>query len=90
MATVNKETIDLKAIKYGSDGLIPVVVQEITSGEVLMQVYMNEEALEKSLSTGYAHYYSRSKKSVAKFGEAMKNTQKVVAAYLDNDQDSLL
>ena len=90
MATVNKETIDLKAIKYGSDGLIPVVVQEITSGEVLMQVYMNEEALEKSLSTGYAHYYSRSKKSVAKFGEAMKNTQKVVAAYLDNDKDSLL
>lgn len=90
MAAVKKETLDLANIKYGADGLIPVVVQEITSGEVLMQIYMNEEALEKTLSTGYAHYYSRSKKAVFKFGETMKNTQKVVAAFLDNDKDSLL
>jgi phosphoribosyl-ATP pyrophosphohydrolase/phosphoribosyl-AMP cyclohydrolase len=90
MAAVKKETLDLANIKYGADGLIPVVVQEITSGEVLRQIHSNEEALEKTLSTGYAHYYSRSKKSVFKFGETMKNTQKVVAAFLDNDKDSLL
>ena len=82
--------VDVKEIKFGRDGLIPVVVQEITSGEVLMQIYMNAEAVEKTFATGWAHYYSRSKKAVFKFGEAMKNTQKVVAAFLDNDKDSLL
>ena len=89
--SVKKEIpVNLQDVKYDKDGLIPVVVQEITSGEVLMQVYMNQEALETTFSTGYAHYYSRSKKSVFKFGETMKNTQKVVAAFLDNDKDSLL
>lgn len=90
MATVKNNVVKLKEIKFDQDGLIPVVVQEITSGEVLMQIYMNAEAVEKTISTGYAHYYSRSKKSVFKFGDAMKNTQKVVAAFLDNDKDSLL
>ncbi len=90
MAVKKEITVDLQGIKYDKEGLLPVVVQEITSGEVLMQIYMNQEALEKTFSTGYAHYYSRSKKSVFKFGETMKNTQKVVAAFLDNDKDSLL
>ena len=90
MANVKKQKVDVKGVKYGQDGLIPVVVQEITSGEVLMQVYMNAEAVEKTFETGYAHYYSRSKKAVFKFGETMQNTQKVVAAFLDNDKDSML
>lgn len=85
-----KAVVDIKKFKFGKDGLIPVVVQDYESGEVLMLVYMNEEAVKKTFDTGYAHYYSRSKKSVTKFGEAMGNTQKVKAAFLDHDSDTLL
>ena len=83
-------TIDVKKIKFNKDGLVPVVVQDYESGEVLMLVYMNKEAVEKTVETGYAHYYSRSKKSVTKFGEQFGNTQKVKAAFIDHDSDSLL
>ena len=85
-----KNTLDLKKFKFNKDGLIPVVVQDYESGEVLMLVYMNEEALTKTFSTGYAHYYSRSRKAVTKFGEAVGNTQKVKVAFLDHDSDTLL
>ena len=83
-------TIDVKKIKFNKDGLVPVVVQDYESGEVLMLVYMNKDAVEKTVETGYAHYYSRSKKSVSKFGEQLGNTQKVRAAFIDHDSDSLL
>lgn len=83
-------TIDVKKIKFGKDGLVPVVVQDYESGEVLMLVYMNAEAVNKTVETGYAHYYSRSKKNVTKFGEVLGNTQKVKAAFIDHDSDSLL
>lgn len=83
-------TIDVKKIKFSKDGLVPVVVQDYESGEVLMLVYMNEEAVKKTVETGYAHYYSRSKKNVTKFGEQFGNTQKVRAAFIDHDSDSLL
>ena len=83
-------TIDVKKIKFVKDGLVPVVVQDYESGEVLMLVYMNAEAVNKTVETGYAHYYSRSKKNVTKFGEVLGNTQKVKAAFIDHDSDSLL
>ena len=83
-------TIDVKKIKFNKDGLVPVVVQDYESGEVLMLVYMNAEAVKKTVETGYAHYYSRSKKNVTKFGEVLGNTQKVKAAFIDHDSDSLL
>ena len=85
-----KNTLDLKKFKFDKDGLLPVVVQDYESGEVLMLVYMNEEAVTKTFTTGYAHYYSRSRKAVTKFGEAIGNTQKVKAAFLDHDSDTLL
>ncbi len=83
-------TISMEKFNFGKDGLIPVVVQDYESGEVLMLVYMNEEAVEKTFETGYAHYYSRSKKAVTKYGDTMGNTQKVRAAFLDHDNDTLL
>ncbi|MBQ7831742.1 MAG: bifunctional phosphoribosyl-AMP cyclohydrolase/phosphoribosyl-ATP diphosphatase HisIE, partial [Clostridia bacterium] len=83
-------TIDVKKIKFNKEGLVPVVVQDYESGEVLMLVYMNEEAVNKTVETGYAHYYSRSKKAVTKFGEVLGNTQKVKAAFIDHDSDTLL
>ena len=87
---VKKTTMDFSEFKFDKDGLIPVVAQDYESGEVLMLVYMNKEALEKTFTTGYAHYYSRSKKTVTKYGEVLGNTQKVVVMALDYDNDSLL
>ena len=75
---------------WDANGLIPVVVQDYESGEVLSLLYMNSEAVELTFSTGYAHYYSRSKKTVSKFGENVGNTQTVKVAFLDHDQDTLL
>lgn len=87
---VKKSTMDFSEFKFDKDGLIPVVAQDYESGEVLMLVYMNKEALTKTFESGYAHYYSRSKKAVTKYGEVLGNTQKVVVACLDHDCDSLL
>ena len=90
MAVKKEQAIDVKKIRFDKNGLIPVVVQDYESGEVLMLVYMNKEAVEKTFETGYAHYYSRSGKSVSKYGEKLGNTQKVMVAFLDHDADTLL
>lgn len=71
-------------------GLLPVIVQEIASGEVLMLAYMDEEALNLSLETGFAHYFSRTKNRIWKKGEQSGNVQKIEDAYLDCDNDTLL
>lgn len=81
---------DVEQCVFAENGLIPVIAQDYESGEVLMLAYMNEEAVIKTFETGYAHYYSRSKKELFKFGEEGGNTQKVVTAYLDADKDTLL
>ncbi len=88
--STKKEGINIAQFKFNKDGLIPVVVQDFESGEVLMLVYMNEEAVQKTFETGFAHYYSRSRKSVTKYGENVGNTQRVRAAFLDHDNDTLL
>ncbi len=90
MATKKESAIAFEKLKFGKDGLIPTVVQDYESGEVLMLVYMNQEALQKTFDTGYAHYYSRSKKAVTKYGDKQGNTQKLRAAFIDHDGDSLL
>ncbi len=90
MATKKESAIAFEKLTFGKDGLLPVVVQDYESGEVLMLVYMNQEALQKTFETGYAHYYSRSKKTVSKYGDKQGNTQKVRAAFVDHDNDSLL
>ncbi len=90
MATKTDVAVCMEKFKFGKDGLIPVVVQDYESGEVLMLVYMNEEAVQKTFETGYAHYYSRSKKNVSKYGDKLGNTQRVCAAFLDHDNDTLL
>jgi len=72
------------------NGLIPVVVQDAESKEVLMLAYANEEALAKTLSTGYAHYWSRSRKKLWMKGETSGNTQKIKQVMADCDYDTLL
>jgi phosphoribosyl-AMP cyclohydrolase len=71
-------------------GLIPVVVQDAESKEVLMLAYANEEAMEKTLSTGYAHYWSRSRKKLWMKGETSGHTQKIKKVIADCDYDTLL
>ena len=75
---------------FNDDGIIPAIAQDYESGEVLMFSYMNEEAITKTFETGYAHYYSLSKKETSKFGEENGNTQKVLTAFLSADKTSLL
>ncbi len=87
---VKNVNVDVKQVKFGKDGLVPVIAQDYESGEVLMLTYANEEALQKTLSTGFAHYYSRSKKKVYQFGDVHGNYQKLKAAFLDHDSDTLL
>jgi phosphoribosyl-AMP cyclohydrolase len=72
------------------DGLIPVIVQDIKSGQVLMMAYANEEAIQLTQETGYAHYYSRSRKKLWKKGEESGHFQKVGQILTDCDEDCLL
>lgn len=70
--------------------LIPVITQDSTTNEVLMLAYTNKEALELTLSSGYAHYFSRSKQRLWKKGEESGHTQKIVDILIDCDNDTLL
>ena len=71
-------------------GIVPVITQDSTTNEVLMLAYMNKEALELTLSTNYAHYFSRSKQRLWKKGESSGHTQKVVSISADCDFDTIL
>ncbi|WP_281951503.1 bifunctional phosphoribosyl-AMP cyclohydrolase/phosphoribosyl-ATP diphosphatase HisIE [Nitrosophilus kaiyonis] len=77
-------------INWEKNSLIPVIVQDIESNEVLMLAYMNKEAFEKTLYTGYAHYFSRSREKLWKKGETSGNIQEVKEILLDCDSDTLL
>jgi len=72
------------------NGLLPVVVQDADNKEVLMQAYVNEEALKLTKETGYAHYYSRSRKKIWQKGESSGNIQLIREIYLDCDGDCFL
>jgi phosphoribosyl-AMP cyclohydrolase len=72
------------------NGLIPVVVQDAETKELLMLAYANEEALRKTLSTGYAHYWSRSRNKLWMKGETSGHTQKIKNILVDCDYDTLL
>jgi phosphoribosyl-AMP cyclohydrolase len=72
------------------DGLLPVVVQDVGSKDLLMLAYANREALEKTLKTGFGHYWSRSRQQLWKKGETSGHTQKIVKVIADCDYDALL
>ena len=83
-----EESTDL-APKFGNDGLIPVVTTDYKSGEVLMQGYMNKEALAKTIKLGEAIYYSRSRKSLWHKGKKSGFKQIIKEIRIDDDQDSI-
>ena len=75
------------APKFDQDGLIPVVTTDFSSGEVLMQGYMNDEAFKKTISTGEAVYYSRSRKTLWHKGKTSGLVQNIKEIRIDDDQD---
>ena len=77
-------------IKFDDKGLIPVIAQEAVTKEVLMLAYADHEAVELTLSSGYAHYYSRSRKKIWKKGEESGHLQKVHEILVDCDEDALV
>jgi len=76
--------------KFDKDGLITAVAQDAETGDVLMVAYMNAEALELTLRTGQAVYFSRSRKKLWRKGEESGHTQKVQQVLVDCDQDCLI
>ena len=77
------------APKFDQDGLIPVVTTDFSSGEVLMQGYMNEEALKKTISLGEAVYYSRSRQTLWHKGKTSGFIQTIKEIRIDDDQDCI-
>lgn len=73
-----------------SGGLLPAIAQDSASGEVLMLAWMNEEAWQQTLATGFAHYWSRSRKKLWRKGETSGHLQKVRSIALDCDNDCIL
>jgi phosphoribosyl-AMP cyclohydrolase len=80
----------LDMIKFGQQGLVPVIVQDHINQQVLMLAYMNREAVEKTIATGQAHFFSRSRGRLWKKGESSGHIQEVKEIYFDCDQDTLL
>lgn len=78
------------SLKYGSNGLIPVVVQDARTKTVLIQAYMNKESVRKTIETKSSWFYSRSRDELWEKGATSGNTQTVVSLYSDCDDDSLL
>jgi len=72
------------------NGLVPVIVQDAESGDVLMLAYMNDEAYRKTLETGKATYWSRSRRKLWMKGESSGNVQEVKGIYIDCDEDTIL
>ncbi len=77
------------APKFNSEGVIPVVITETKSGLVLMLGYMNKEALDQTILTKEAHYWSRSREVLWKKGESSGMVHKVDEILIDDDQDSI-
>ncbi len=77
-------------IRFDENGLVPVIAQDVYTGDVLTLAYANREAVEKTLSGGEAHYYSRSRRELWRKGAMSGNTQRVAEVRLDCDADALL
>jgi phosphoribosyl-AMP cyclohydrolase len=75
--------------KFDADGLVTAVATDVASGDVLMVAHMNAEALTKTIASGEAWYYSRSRRALWKKGETSGHTQRVVEMRIDCDQDAV-
>jgi len=80
----------LSHVKYSPDGLVPVIIQDVHDGTVLMLAYMNRVSLKRTIKTGNTWFWSRSRKKYWMKGEESGHIQKVRSIYLDCDGDTLL
>ena len=80
----------LDQLKFDANGLIPIIVQDVVNGQVLMMAYMNRDAIEMTLATGKVHTYSRSRGRLALKGESSRHFQHVKEVRTDCDGDVLL
>jgi phosphoribosyl-ATP pyrophosphohydrolase/phosphoribosyl-AMP cyclohydrolase len=80
----------LDALNYNSDGLVAVIAQDAETGEVRMMAYADQTAIDRTLSTGLAHFYSRSRQQLWKKGESSGNTLAVRSVWVDCDGDTLI
>lgn len=81
---------DLSILKYDDKGLIPAIIQDAETGEVLMVAYMNETSLAETIRTGKTHFWSRSRQKYWMKGESSGHTQDVQAVFTDCDADCVL
>ena len=77
-------------LKFDSSGLIPAIIQDAATGQVLMMAWMNREALDKTVQTGKTHFFSRSRNKLWLKGESSGHVQTVKSIAVDCDQDVLL
>jgi len=80
----------LDELKFDKNDLIPVVIQDNNTKDVLMVAWMNKESINLTISNGYMYYWSRSRSKIWKKGETSNQTQKLVELRIDCDKDSLL
>lgn len=80
----------LALVRYNADGLIPCVVQDVATADVLMVAFGNEDALRATLRTGEAHFWSRSRRELWHKGGTSGNVQRVTSVRLDCDHDTVL
>jgi phosphoribosyl-AMP cyclohydrolase len=80
----------IEDVAWSADGLVPAVAQDAASGEVLMVAWMNRESLERTVETGEAHYWSRSRRALWRKGETSGHVQRVVEVRIDCDADTVL
>jgi len=93
MSTGDKTAIeegDAFTPRFDAQGLIVCITRETGTREILMVAYMNREALDKTVETGVAHYWSRSRQSLWRKGDTSGQVQKVVSLAVDCDQDAIL
>ena len=83
-------SLTLSDLRFTEDGLIPAVVQDAVTGEILMLAYMNEESVLKTLDTGETHFWSRSRGELWHKGQTSGNVQRVKRIAVDCDGDALL
>jgi phosphoribosyl-AMP cyclohydrolase/phosphoribosyl-ATP pyrophosphohydrolase/phosphoribosyl-AMP cyclohydrolase len=81
---------EIEAIRWNDDGLVPAIVQEEASGQVLMMAWVNEESLRRTLSEGRTVFWSRSRQELWRKGDTSGDRQWLRAAYYDCDGDVLL
>ncbi|QGZ91198.1 phosphoribosyl-AMP cyclohydrolase [Microcystis aeruginosa FD4] len=80
----------IKTLKFNEQGLIPAIAQDYQDGTILMMAWMNQLSIEKTLITGEAHYWSRSRGELWHKGKTSGHIQKVKAIFYDCDADTLL